>query len=114
RNLTNWIWGLASVLLLFVVVAHAIAPVEPEHGRARGSAFSASTEEVSLKSGVRTFATREIVRAEPLAPVPPAPALVTLVTDQPAPAVLRGFAGIVPVLASTVLGPISPRAPPFA
>jgi hypothetical protein len=114
RNVTNWIWGLVSAVLLFVVVAHAVAPVGPDHAQGRGSAFSASTEDVSLKSGTRTIVAKEVVRLEPFGPVPwgtiPLSAAVLAVSVQIVPWALVAS---VPSLAGITLTPISPRAPPI-
>jgi hypothetical protein len=117
HKVTNWIWSLVAMLLLLVVAAHAVAPVAQQHGQGRGSAFSASTAEVSLKSGSRVLVAKEVVRLEPQAPVPALPALPALVVppaDRPALRALPGARDFASLLAETTLGPISPRAPPAA
>jgi hypothetical protein len=114
RKLTNWIWGLASAFLLFAIVAHAVAPLEPDHRQSRGSAFSASTAEVSLKSGTRALVAKASVRLEPLVPVLDVPVLLTAMTVLPTPSVPHGLSGTLPRLARAVLQRINPRAPPAA
>lgn len=114
RKFTNWIWGLVSAVLLFVVLAHAVAPVGQDHAPGRGSAFSASTEDVSLKSGTRTVVAKEIVRLEPLGPAPAVSVPIVAVLAEPVPTVLPAFAAAAPSLAGITLTPISPRAPPAA
>lgn len=111
RKVTNWIWGLAAILILLVVVAHAIAPIEDEHARGRGSAFSASTAEVSLKSGSRVAVAKDVVPLEPMEPVF---ALLVLpdIEARPATPPVLSMLGIASLLAETTLSPISPRAPP--
>ncbi len=112
RRMTSWIWGLVSACLLFVVVAHAVAPVVQEHGRGRGSAFSASTGEVSLKSGARAAVAKDMIRVEP-----PAPMADLFVPVMEMPAQPRSGIDSEADPASSVsqaLSPISPRAPPLA
>lgn len=113
-RLTDWIWGLVSALLLSVVVAHAVAPVKQDHGRGRGSAFSASTAEVSLKSGTRALVAQEVVQLEPRVPPVEALAPVAATVIDPVQAVVRGVQSAVLPFADTTLGPISARAPPAA
>lgn len=112
RTLAAWrLW--ASALLLFVVLAHAAAPLAQDQGRARGSAFSAATAEVSLKSGERATVAREQVRIDPLGPVAVVAAPSVRVDPAAAPPV-PARAVPVPFVADTALHPISPRAPPLA
>lgn len=114
RKVTNWIWGLVSAILLFVVMAHAVAPVEQDHAQGRGSAFSASTEDVSLKSGTRTVVAKEVVRLEPLGPVAAVSIPIVAVLAGPVQTAPMAFAAAAPSLAGITLTPISPRAPPAA
>lgn len=114
RKLTNWIWGLASAFLLFVIVAHAVAPVEPDHLHSRGSAFSASTEEVSLKSGTRALVAKASVRMEPLVPTLDVPVLLTAMAVLPTQGALYGLSEMLSQLTRAVLRRINPRAPPAA
>ena len=111
RMIRNWTWALVSAVLLLVVVAHALVPVE--HGRGRGSAFSASTEEVSLKSGARALVAKEIVHLDPLGPLAATPLAIMASIFAPVGPEIP-FGEVAPVAASPALGPISPRAPPFA
>ncbi|MFT4026948.1 MAG: hypothetical protein QM676_09125 [Novosphingobium sp.] len=114
RKLTNWIRGLVSALLLFVVAAHAVAPVAPDRGQGRGSAFSASTAEVSLKSGTRLEVAREIVRIDPLGPAA-MPSVAALLSPAPGIPVARDGALVAHwLLAESRLRPVDPRAPPTA
>lgn len=114
RNMTKWIWGLVSAILLVVVAAHAVAPVPADHGRNRGSAFSASTAEVSLKSGARAVIAKDLVRLDPLGPA----AGVAPVAVRPAAAALEvdydGDRAAHWLPAESRVGPVGPRAPPLA
>ena len=107
------VWSAVSALLLIVVAAHAVAPVSVDHWRERGSAFSASTGEVSLQAGTRTAVAKELVRLEPVLPPQPVPAanVERVVAADPVRLVPHDAA---PPLANTTLQPVSPRAPPAA
>ena len=109
----TWLWSAVSALLLVVVAAHAVAPVSSDHWRERGSAFSASTEEVSLQASTRTTVAKDLVRLEPA--LPPRPVPVTTVERVAAVDPIR----LVPrdtasASADSALHPVSPRAPPAA
>jgi hypothetical protein len=114
RNVTNWIWGLVATLLLFVVAAHAVAPVTQAHGQGRGSAFSASTAEVSLQAGSRALVTKAAVRLDPLGPVPTLLMFAAETVTRPARPAASYRPAMISRIAETALGPISPRAPPMA
>lgn len=112
RELTTRIWSAAAALLLAVVLAHAVAPMPQDHGRARGSAFSAATQEVSLKSGTAVSVAKELVRLEP--PLPRRPVKVVSVRGASATVAIAVARGPVPAAHDPALHPLSPRAPPFA
>lgn len=115
RKVTNWISGLVSALLLFVVVAHAVAPIDQEHGRHPGSAFSASTEEVLLKSDTPALVAKALAGLDPQGALPEVPSLVATAAADPASRPVGGRFGIAPPRISWMaLGPIGPRAPPLA
>lgn len=110
---TNWLWSAVSALLLFVVAAHAVEPLRADHQRVRGSAFSASTEEVSLGAAARTPVVKDLVRLEPVLPPQPveaAPAKRAVASTQVLS--LARVAGA--PTADPALHPLSPRAPPLA
>jgi hypothetical protein len=73
------LWSAVAFVLLLVVTAHAVAPVAPELSRRSGSAFNASTQDVSLKNGSRAEVSRQVVRLEPDGP-PAAMALIAVRT----------------------------------
>lgn len=110
---TNRLWSAVSALLLFVVAAHAVEPMRADHQRIRGSAFSASTEEVSLKAATQAPVAKELVRLEPM--LPPQP-VETIPAERSATAAPPAFVSRdhPPLVADPALHPISPRAPPFA
>lgn len=110
---TNWLWSAVSALLLFVVAAHAVEPLRADHQRVRGSAFSASTEEVSLKAATRGSVAKELVRLEPM--LPPGPIEPVAAAQSVAAMPILPIAGVSAApTADPALHPLSPRAPPFA
>lgn len=109
---SNWLWSAVSALLLFVVAAHAVEPLRADHQRVRGSAFSASTEEVSLKAATRGAVAKELVRLEPM--LPPRPVEVISTKRSAAVPQIPSIAGVSASVADPALHPLSPRAPPFA
>lgn len=113
RTFSTWLWSAVSALLLLVVAAHAVAPVTAEHGPTRGSAFSASTEEVSLKAAARMDVARELVQLDPALPLQP---VAVAIATRVVPGRLDGVPLRRPaqVAADPALHPLSPRAPPFA
>lgn len=113
RTLTTWLWSAVSALMLFVVTAHAVAPIQADHGGSRGSAFSASTAEVSLKAATRADVAAELVRLDPA--IPPRLAVAVLAEPEAAqPLALRVRAQDAPLVGDPALHPLSPRAPPLA
>lgn len=112
RTFTNWLWSAVSALLLVVVAAHAMEPLRADHQRVRGSAFSASTEEVSLKAATGSVVDRELVRLDRVLPPEPA-AAVTVRRPVPASPILAVSGDAAAPAADFALHPISPRAPPL-
>jgi hypothetical protein len=112
-NSMNWLWSAISALLLLVVAAHAVEPLRADHQRVRGSAFSASTEEVSLGAPTRTAVVKKLVPLEPVLPVEPVAAVHAeraAAVRQALPAAGRAAAPAT----DPALHPLSPRAPPLA
>lgn len=106
-------------ILLVVISVHAVTPLGQPLQRVAGSAFSAETADVSLRSGQRNVVVKqgEVPRqpAVPLATVwstglPPLAAAVP--AAKPA---TRGLGSTGPPLTARIsFGPLSPRAPPAA
>lgn len=105
------IWRTVAAALLLVVTAHAAAPPAEALSRTAGSAFSAATADVSLKSRGKIVLIREDRQIEPPRPVEAVPTLVSV-----APTVTRRFHSRPPTrgppVAATSFSPLSPRAPP--
>ena len=109
-------WRLVAPLLLLVISVHAVTPLGQPLQRVAGSAFSAETVDVSLRSGQRSAVVKQ---AE--VPKPPAailPSIVPLPVIAPAhepPAMVPGLGATgPPPTARTSFRPVSPRAPPAA
>lgn len=108
----------AAPLVLLMISVHALTPLGQPMQRAPGSAFSAETVEVSLRSGQRAALVKQ---AEALAPMPAVPSLGAAQTFSRAIAALSPPAAVPglgstgpPRLARTAFSPLSPRAPPAA
>lgn len=113
RKLPRRIWSAVTALLLAVVMAHAVAPMQQDQGRSRGSAFSASTPEVSLRSGATAIVAKELLKFEPRLPSH-ATVAVAPVGFEPDRAVGSAHRDAAPGTADPALHPLSPRAPPYA
>jgi hypothetical protein len=115
RELLNGCRRGVAALLLFVIAIHAASPLGQPFERHAGSAFSASTADVSLAADQRIGAVERAVVAMP-AVVLPGPSIVPLI------AVLvidrrplrAGPSATGPPPEDTTFAPLSPRAPPAA
>lgn len=104
-------------LLLLMISAHALLPLGQPLQRVSGSAFSAETVEVSLRSGERGQLIKRVVAA-------PEPALTArstvaaiprkVMASAPAPAMSGMGPRGPPRAGRESFGPLSPRAPPAA
>lgn len=110
----TWLWSAVSALLLVVIATHAVEPLRADHLRVRGSAFSASTEEVSLKAAAPSVVARQLVQLDPVLPPQPLRVLVTASVQQAAVPAESAVPGRSPATGDPALHPLSPRAPPLA
>lgn len=102
-------------LLLLMISVHALTPLGQPLQRISGSAFSAETVEVSLRSGQRGQVMKQQAEA-------PRPVLIEASATFPLEAVVSEPAAAVPSLGPTgppfpgrtSFSPLSPRAPPAA
>ena len=104
-------------LLVLMISVHALTPLGQPLQRLSGSAFSAETVEVSLRSGQRG----EVVKHQAEAPRPvvlgdagAAPLVVTTVMQRARVVPGLGPTGPPPPVSRTSFSPLSPRAPPAA
>lgn len=103
-------------LLLLVVAAHAASPLGQPLERAAGSAFSAATADVALKTGPAPVIAKRIV------PVTPLPLLLVAAIAIACAPLLPGLpvrsgsrpAQTGPPVAETSFSPLAARAPPAA
>lgn len=104
-------------LLVLVVCVHALAPFGESSQRLAGSAFSAGTEDVSLRAGQGAAVTKLTEALKP--PV----TMITAVLAMERPTLLLPAPGEIPFglgatgppsTATISFSPISPRAPPAA
>lgn len=115
RNSFGFIRRFVAPLLLLMISVHAVTPLGEPAQRVAGSAFSAETEEVSLRSGQRGDVIKQAEVPQPPA-LRPAPLLATrgdLSARLAAQAPGLGPTGP-PSLARSSFSPLSPRAPPAA
>lgn len=114
RNILHIGRSVLLALLLLVVGAHAASPLGQPLERGAGSAFSAATADVALKSGSL------LVIAKRIAPViPPLPPVAIAIARAPVthamPSQRHGLAAQTgPPAAETSFSPLAPRAPPAA
>jgi len=109
-------------LLLMVICVHAVTPLDQPLQRGTGSAFSAETADVSLRSGQRGAVIKQAEAPRHPAALPAAPwatRVLPLAAAVPAASpALRGLGASGPPapmpMARISFGPLSPRAPPAA
>lgn len=106
------IWRMVAAALLLIVFLHAATPLAEPLARTSGSAFSAATGDVSLKSGGNQAVARQALRIEPSAPLPWPPPPLVRADGRTGGAAFPEARG--PPAAVTVFAPLSPRAPPAA
>ncbi|MCW1427701.1 hypothetical protein [Novosphingobium sp. JCM 18896] len=104
-------------LLLLMISVHALTPLGQPLQRISGSAFSAETVEVSLRSGQRG----QVIKQQAEAPEPvlaEMPAMVTVPREAFVSATAPAVPGLgqtgPPLAGRTSFSPLSPRAPPAA
>jgi len=116
--LSRWVqgpWRLVAMALMLVIVAHAAAPVVQPLDRKAGSAFSASTEDVTLTCADRVLVAKTALpdnTAQPPVGTSPQPFSAQIL----APCLPDGIAfdATGPPPAQTSFHPLNPRAPPAA
>ncbi|MEJ5975233.1 hypothetical protein WG901_01190 [Novosphingobium sp. PS1R-30] len=103
-------------LLLLVISVHALTPLGQPLQRVSGSAFSAETVEVSLRSGQRGQVIKQAEAPKPmLADLPVTAPMPRQAEVSAARSVIPGLGPTGPPPASrTIFSPLSPRAPPAA
>lgn len=116
--LSRWVqgpWRFVAMALLLVVVAHATAPVVQPLDRTTGSAFSASSSDVTVACGTRVVVAKTALpdnTPQPPASLSPQPfsvhAAAPCLPDRTA------FDATGPPAAQTSFHPLNPRAPPAA